>query len=113
MQRTITIDSKEVAMKVTGNTPRAYRNEFTRDLFVDLDTMNKEYLKNGEHADFSCIERLAYTMAKQANPEVGTIDEFLDQFDSPLAIYMAMPNILGLWNESQASINTQKKRNAQ
>ena len=109
MIRTINIDGHEIEMKCTGNTPRVYRNEFTRDLFVDLDEMNKAYLKKGEHTDFSCIERLAYTMAKQANAEIGTIDEWLDQFDSPMALMMAMPDILGVWNESQKSIVEQKK----
>lgn len=111
MQRTIVIDGREIAMKVTGNTPRAYRNEFTRDLFIDLDNMNTSYKKNGEHADFSCVERLAYTMAKQADPEIGTIDEWLDSFESPMAIMMAMPEILSLWTDSQATTTTQKKSN--
>ena len=109
MIRKIKIEDKEIELKCTGNTPRVYRNEFTRDLFVDLDKMNQDYLKKGEHADYSCIERLTYTMAKQANAEVGTIDEFLDQFDSPFALMMAMPDILGVWNESQKSIVEQKK----
>lgn len=112
MEKTVRIDGKEIAMKCTGNTPRAYRNEFNQDLFVDLDTMNKAYQKKGEHADFSCVERLAYTMAKQANPDIGSIDAFLDQFDSPMAIMMAMPEVLGLWNESQAPTVEQKKGNA-
>ncbi len=111
MIRTIQIDDKDITLKCTGNTPRAYRDEFTRDLFVDLDKMNQDYLKNGEHADFAVIERLVYTMAKQANAETGTIDEWLDQFDSPLAIYLAMPAILGVWNESQQSIVKEKKVN--
>lgn len=109
MLRTIEIDGKAIEMKCTGNTPRAYRNEFTRDLFVDLDKMNQDYQKRGEHADYSCIERLAYTMAKQAKPDVGTIEEWLDQFDSPMALMMAMPDILGVWNESQQTTVEQKK----
>lgn len=113
MERTIVIDGKEIAMKVTGNTPRVYRNEFVRDLFVDLDKMNEQYKKEGERTDFSCVERLAYTMAKQANPEIGSIDEWLDGFDSPMAIMMAMPEILNLWTESQGSLSTQKKRKDQ
>lgn len=113
MIRNISIEGKEIPMKVTANTPRAYRNEFAKDLFIDLDTMNTEYKKHGEHTDFSCIERLAYTMAKQADADIGSIDEWLDGFDSPMAIMMAMPSILGLWTESQQSLVTQKKRQGQ
>lgn len=111
MERTIKIDDKDIVLKCTGNTPRVYRNEFTRDLFTDLDIMQKDYSKQGDRADFSCIERLAYTMAKQADAEIGTIDDWLDQFDSPFALLMAMPAILDVWNESQKTTSTPKKAN--
>ena len=112
MERTIKIEGQDITLKCTGNTPRVYRNEFTRDLFADLDAMNQGYQKNKEKADFSCIERLTYTMAKQANPDIGTIDEFLDQF-GPFSLLMAMPDILDVWNESQRITVQQKKANAQ
>lgn len=112
MERSIKIDGIDVPLKCTGNTPRVYRNEFSQDLFTDLDRMNKAYQQNGERADFSCIERLAYTMAKQANPELKSIDEFLDQF-GPFSLMIAMPEILDVWNESQQITVEAKKASAQ
>lgn len=110
MEKTILIDAKEVTMKVTANTPSKYRNEFGRDLFKDLDAMNKEYQKNGNIADTSCVERLAFTMAKQADPTITRIDEWLDRFDNPFSMIYAMPDILEVWNESQQTMSEQKKR---
>lgn len=112
MERTIKIDGKDIAMKCNANTPRDYRSEFGKDLFVDLERMNKQYIKTGT-TDTECIEMLAYTMAKQANGEIGTIREWLDQFENPMAILYAMPAILEVWNESQKSIVEEKKESDQ
>lgn len=113
MERTITIEGKDIAVKVTGNTPRIYRNEFGKDVFKDLDTLNKEYRKEGMGADFSCLERLFYVMAKQSDKSIGTIDDFLDQFNNPLSIIVNIGAILEVWNESTETISVEKNLKTQ
>lgn len=113
MERTITIEGKEIAVKVTGNTPRVYRNEFGRDVFKDLDTLNREYQTKGIGTDFSCLERLFYIMAKQKNKAIGTIDDFLDQFDNPMSIILNIGAILEVWNESTETLAVEKNLTTQ
>lgn len=113
MERKVEIEGKEIPVKVTGNTPRSYRINFGRDVFKDLDTLNKAYKKEGVGADFSCLEMLFYTMAKQANGSIGTIDEFLDGFDSPLSIALNMGAILEVWNESLGTLSNAKNQRTQ
>lgn len=108
MERKIEIEGREIALKVTGNTPRTYRINFGRDVFKDLDELNTAYKTEGLGADFSCLEMLFYTMAKQADKSIGTMDEFLDTFDSPLSIIMNVGAILEVWNESLGTLSTAK-----
>lgn len=113
MERKLMIEGREIPVKITGNTPRSYRINFGRDVFKDLDDLNKAYKKEGLGADFSCLEMLLYTMVKQANGSVGTLDEFLDTFDNPLSIVLNIGSILELWNESLGTLSTAKNQPTQ
>ena len=112
MEKIITIGNKEVPLKATANTPKRYRHEFNEDLLLEL---NKVYRKTdkktgaiAEGTDLSVIENLVYIMAKQADPEVGTQDDWLDQFE-PLDIYEAMQDIIRVWTASTTTTSTSKK----
>lgn len=113
MEKTITIGNREITMKATANTPKRYRNEFNKDLLIELQNLfNHLDKKTGEfvgQVDLSLVENLAYIMAKQADPEIGTQDDFLDQFEVA-DIYNAMPQILGVWSTSTETLSTAKKK---
>lgn len=111
MERVIQIGTQEVPMKATANTPRVYRETFGKDLIVEMQKLFNHINGKGElqgDFDFGVIERLAYTMAKQANRELGTIDDWLDQFGMD-DVYGAMAQIVNLWAESKQTTSEAKK----
>lgn len=115
MERVIKIGTVEVPMKATANTPRLYRDMYGKDLIVEMQSLFKHIGKNGELTgdfDFGVIERLAYTMALQSNRELGTMDDWLDQFGMD-DVYGAMAQIVGLWGDSKNTTSNPKKNTEQ
>lgn len=113
MEKTITIGDKEINMKVNANTPARYREEFGKDLIVELHKFMNHIDKSGNLTgdfDFGVVERLAYTMSKQGGSEAKNIDEFLDQFEGIDDVYLAMGDIIGLWTDSKKSSSVPKKK---
>ena len=113
MEKTIKIGEYDIVMKATANTPKRYRNEFNKDLLLELQKLFSHLdFDTGEfkgEVDLSLVENLAYIMAKQADPEIGTQDDFLDRFEVA-DIYNAMPDILGVWSVSSETLSNSKKK---
>ena len=111
MKKTIMIDGIPVEMKCTGATPSFYRELFKRDLFIEFARLSK-YYTSGDPAvmDFSIVEDLAYTMAYQANRDIGTKLEWLDQFEHTSAILDAMADILDLYTSGLQTTSELKKK---
>lgn len=113
MEELIRIGDKEIVMRANANTPRKYRETFNRDLISEFATLLKHIdretgaLKG--NFDFSIIENLAYIMAKQHDNSIGSIDDFLEQFDGIDDIYLAMGDIVGLWEKSKQATSEPKK----
>lgn len=111
MEKTVNIGNKEIPMKVNANTPRMYREEFGKDMIVDLQKFMNHIDKTGAikgDFDFSVIENMAFVMQKQAGG-CKTIEEFLDQFEID-DVYTAMADIIGLWNLSKRTTSEAKKK---
>ncbi len=117
MERTIEIDDKQIKFKATAMTPRLYRQQFQRDLFIDIDTLGKEHTKavnENRPLTSEVLEifyLIAYTMAKQADPEAipDDPDEWLEGFGI-FSIYQILPKILQLWGvNTQSTVNAKKK----
>lgn len=118
MEKTLTIDGKEVRFRATAATPRLYRIKFRRDIIQDMAHIQKE-LDKQENQEASTLpletltvfENLAYIMAYHADPEnvPDSLDEWMDGFET-FSIYQVFPEILDLWDANQARTNqTQKK----
>lgn len=118
MKRTITIDGIDIEMKCTGATPSFYRELFKKDLFIEFARLSKFYKKDEEgnltvpnyELDFSIVEDLAYTMAYQANRNIGTKLEWLDQFEHSSAVFDAMGDILDLYTSGLSTTTDLKKK---
>lgn len=91
MEKTLTIDGKEVRFKSTAATPLRYKAQFGQDFFAELFKMvnlNKINL-NGkmvnldaiETLDFEVFYNLIWTMAKTADSTISEPLTWLDQFD--------------------------------
>jgi len=120
IQKTVSINGKEVTFKSSATIPRLYRLKFRRDIFKDLARLEKSYQKreDGEEQleieDLEIFENVAYIMALHADPTIpGTIDEWLDQFEM-FSIYEILPQILELWgNNLFTDVSAKKNEEAQ
>ena len=117
MEKTITIDDKQVKFKATAMTPRMYRQQFQSDLFVDIQKLNDAWQNaraNGEPLPGNALtmfENIAYTMAKQADPDAvpDSADEWLEEFDM-FSVWQIFPEIIQLWGINKLNINESKKK---
>ena len=104
IEKTLTIDGKAVTFRSSASVPRIYRIKFGRDIFKDINKLEKSYKeKGGEDAssmeieDLEIFENVSYIMAFHADPTIPkTIDEWLEGF-SMFSIYEILPEILELW----------------
>lgn len=111
MERTISIDGRDVKFKASAATIRSYRSLFGRDLLMDFQKLQGATSTGSLSADtLEIFENLAYTMAKQADPSIpDTADEWLDSFDM-FSIYVVLPQIVELWKLSELPTATAKKK---
>lgn len=111
MEKIINIDGKDVKFKATASTIRQYRARFGRDLLQDFQKLQADTGAESLSVDtLTIFENLAYTMAKQADPDIpDTADEWLDGFDM-FSIYVVLPQIVELWQLSNLPVSTPKKK---
>ncbi len=95
MRKTITISEIECEFKSSAAIPRMYRLKFGRDIFVDMEKLQKqvdkqERLKADGKEEGSSLpidslemfENIAFLMHKHGDPsQPSDIDEWLEQFD--------------------------------
>jgi hypothetical protein len=97
MEKTITIDGKEIRFKTNGATPLRYKAQFGRDYFKEilkmapLQNLSKKKTetidaKSLEALDFEVFYNMAWIMAKTADSSIPEPMEWLEQFDEfPMA----------------------------
>ena len=118
--KTITIDGIEVHFKASAAVPRLYRLKFSRDIYKDFASLQKNVKENDEGESTLDIESLevfenvAYIMAKHADPEnvPDSPDDFLEQFNT-FSIYEIIPQLIELWGLNTATQIKSKKNIAQ
>lgn len=90
-ERIVTIDGQEVKMRISGATPILYRNEFRKDMFVQMQELDKgevELDSNGNPINVTLPDgavetllELAYILAKQGDSKMKlSYIEWLDKF---------------------------------
>lgn len=112
MIKTLTIEGKEVGFKATALTPTIYQSLNKSDIYDDFPLLQDSILKNqkvtGEARNI--IEKLAYTMAYQNDKEIGTMEEWLDQFENPMFAADIAVAIMSMWiGNSATSVESKKK----
>ena len=97
MEKTITIDNKEIRFKTNGATPLRYKAQFGRDYFKEilkmapLQNLSKKKTetidaKDLEALDFEVFYNMAWIMAKTADSSIPEPMEWLEQFEEfPMA----------------------------
>lgn len=89
MEKTITIDGKEVRFKSTAATPLRYKTQFGKDYLTEmlklssLSNLGKKNIetKDLEGLDFEVFYNIAWVMAKTANKDIPDPLTWLDGFD--------------------------------
>lgn len=137
MRKTITIGNIKCNFKTSAALPRMYRLKFQRDLFNDLNSIDRqikaqekqkeemrqiaidkgtlfdesEFESNIPINTLTTFENIAFIMHKHGDPEQpAEIDDWLDQFET-FDIYNVFPEILGMWNDENKQFSTPKKEN--
>lgn len=127
MERTVTIDGKEVKMRASALIPRLYRFKFGRDMIADMRQLQKAYQKatnlpsdateeEKQDAQFSVLdltlfENMAYMMVKHADSSIpDSPDEWLDSISGIFSIYEVFPVILELWTATNRTTSIPKKK---
>lgn len=115
--RNIKIDDKEVAFKASAAIPRIYRIKFGRDIYKDLNELQKGIEKSNKDASdldlvsLELFENIAYIMAKHADDSIpDTPEDWLDEFNT-FSIYQVLPDIINLWGLNAKTSVTTKKNN--
>ena len=115
----IEIDGKEVAFRASAAIPRLYRLKFQRDIYKDLNELDKA-IGNGKEKEsnldvfsLEMFENIAYIMAKHADPTIpNTPEEWLEQFNT-FSIYQVLPQLIELWGLNVQTDVESKKNFAQ
>lgn len=123
MDKTITIDGRDVKFRATARTPRLYRMLTNRDMIKDMNILSQAF-KDSEKKkkDEGILSQLttqhlvifedaAYVMARHANPDMEeqTADDWLDTFNL-FDIYDVFPQLFELWNLNTAQTAESKKK---
>ena len=101
--KTIDVDGKPVTFRASAAIPRLYRNKFHRDIYRDLNELQKGIddsdAENSSLDTFSLelFENIAWLMEKHADKTVpDSPEEWLDEFNT-FSIYEILPQIIELW----------------
>jgi hypothetical protein len=90
LEKTLTIDGKEVRFKSTAATPLRFKAQFQKDYLAEimkLDSLGKLDTKNIkpkdlEKIDFEVFYNIAWTLAKTADPSIKDPITWLDGFET-------------------------------
>ena len=91
MEKTITIDGKEIKFRSSGATPIRYKAQFGRDFLTDIYKLKDLEKLQGKKEltitemkkiDFDLFYNLTWALAKTANKEIPEPVEWLDQFEA-------------------------------
>ena len=128
MIRTIAIGGVECRFKSSAAIPRMYRMKFGRDIFVDMQKIQKQVeiqkrLREETEEEpeeeigrqipiesLEMFENIAYLMHKHGDKDQPQdIDEWLEQFET-FDIYEVLPEIMEMWKAENRQTSTAKKK---
>ena len=96
MEKTLSIDGKNINFKCTAGTLRRYRNQFGREFLADLAKLNE--VKNGNYdgLTFAPLEDIIWVMAKTADDSVPDPDTWYNGFDDfpVIDVFISLENLI-------------------
>ena len=113
IQKSISIDGKNVLFKASAAVPRLYRLKFRRDIFKDFIALEQSVQENTSGITIDSLElfeNIAYIMAKHADPNgvPENPDDWLENFNT-FSIYEILPQLRDLWGLNIETQSESKK----
>lgn len=119
IKREIEICGQLIPFRSSATVPRLYRAKFKKDIFKDLQRLQKAYSDKQTDGvefqidDLEIFENVAYIMAYHADNSIPQdIEEWLDQFEM-FSIYEILPQLLELWGDNMQTDVAAKKNLAE
>ena len=114
MEKTLTIDGRQVKFKSTGAFLLRYKAQFGRDALQDIFKLqdavdSKNRIKNISALDLEVLYDLAWTLAKTADPNIPPPMEWLDEF-SEFPLMDIIPEIVDMIFSCLTSTVESKKK---
>lgn len=82
MEKTLTIDGRQVEFKSTGGILMRYRNQFNSEFFADLTDLTSAADGNISKFSYAPIERIIWTLAKTADSTIPDPQTWYDSFEN-------------------------------
>ena len=84
MEKTLTIDGRQVKFKSSGGTIIRYRNQFNSELITELADLEKlsEIKQDFSRYTTKGVEQIIWVLAKTADDSIPDILPWFDSFDS-------------------------------
>lgn len=110
MERIIELEGKEIGLKCTAGTVRAYRIEYGRDLIQDMTAIEQQLLEDQmlTQENTGIAENVLYMFAKQYDSNIPSLPEWLDGF-SPYFVFSAIGAAIVMWRENLMTLSSAKK----
>ena len=113
IQKSISIDGKNVLFKASAAVPRLYRLKFRRDIFKDFIALEQSVQENTSGITIDSLElfeNIAYIMAKHVDPNgvPENPDDWLENFNT-FSIYEILPQLMDLWGLNIETQSESKK----
>lgn len=135
MRKTLIIGGLECSFKTSAAVPRMYRMKFHRDIFNDLNSIDRQIKQQNKRMEeekqialdkglefyeseyestlpihtLTTFENIAFIMHKHGDPsQPADIDEWLEQFET-FDIYNIFPEIISMWENENQQLSEPKK----
>ena len=105
MEKTLTIDDKQILFKTTGATPLRYKQQFGKDFFAEIAKMSNGKKFNLADLDMEAFYNIAWVFAKTADKTIPEPLEWLDTFET----FPILDIIPDLQDMLLATMQTKKK----
>ena len=80
MEKTLTIDGRQIKFKSSGGNVMRYRNQFNADFLADLSILQASQ-KNPVMFSSAALERIIWTLAKTADDSIPDPQTWYDSFE--------------------------------
>lgn len=111
MKKTVMLNGKECVLENNALLPRRYRNQFGRDLIVDMQTMMDAYKKDKSAFNTEVLENITWLMLKAGGENVGeNPEEWLAGMDNVFAVYEVIGDVVELWGKGRETTSRPKKK---